>query len=296
MKEQLLQVFEQYRMNPTPIDEYETKGKTILAEKFDKFIVNNQPIEFVMLGFPFKSTNIRDKVLGVLPDLGELLTLKNFAKFNEDIKQVYAPGIKLNMVSDGFVFNDILEVPDSHVDDYKQISMSMAKDAPIEWHDLWSFVKTREQLMENFAPSPLKLEQDILMNPDVNFLYRGMVIFMTEETAMRSFPSNNQHQKFAKKLARDMMFRNEAYSELVRREFSNAIRLSMHPSVNNGAKYSFQLIKGKSTRYSAWHCAIAVDQQGQIVTIHRKDAEAAGFELIYENNQPYYYANRQSNF
>lgn len=296
MKEKLLEVFQEYRMSPTPIDQYEAKGKAILADKFDHFVNRNQPIEFVMLGFPFKSTNIRDKVIGVLPDLGELLTLKNFSKFNEDIKVVYKPGIKLNMVSDGFVFNDILEVPDSRVDDYKQISMAMSKDAPIEWHDLWSFTKSREHLMENFAPTPVQLEQSILMNPDVNFLYRGMVIFMQEEIAMKSFPSNNQWQKAAKKLAREMMLRNEAYSALVNHEFSNAIRLSMHPSVNNGAKYSFQLIKGKSTRYSAWHCAIAVDEQGQIVTIHRKDAEAAGYELIYENNQPFYYANRTSNF
>jgi hypothetical protein len=161
-----------------------------------------------------------------------------------------------------------------------------------KWHDLWNFEKTRDDLVKHFGISDIELERRILTDPDVNFLYRGMIRFMGEEVAMKSFPSGNQLQKFAKKLAREMMFRNEAYSELVKREFSNSIRLSMHPSVNNGAKYSFQLIKGKDTRYSAWHCAIAVDQQGQIITIHRKDAEAAGYELIYENNQPFYYASR----
>lgn len=82
-----------------------------------------------------------------------------------------------------------------------------------------------------------------------------------------------------------MMFRNEAYSNLVKAEFADCIRLSMHPSVNNGAKYSFQLIPG--ARHSAWHSSIALYNDGRIETIHRKDAEQKGLKLVYKNNNPY---------
>ncbi len=83
-----------------------------------------------------------------------------------------------------------------------------------------------------------------------------------------------------------MMMRNEAWSNLVKNEFTDHIRISMHPSINNGAKYSFKLIKGDRANLSAWHCAIYLDGE-EYVTIHRKDAVAQGFELVYKEGRPY---------
>ncbi len=292
MINKILDIFQTYRMAPTKDDVYETQGKQILAEKMEIYVSQNKTIPFVMLGFPFKSTNSRDKVLGKLPDYAEELTLKNFAKFNEDVKMVYEPGIEINMVSDGFVFNDLLGATDRDVEIYKEISMDMGKVASVKWFDLKDFYGTslntgREKVISHFGITPEKLANDILNNPDVNYLYRGMIRFMEEELAIKDFPSRNQLQKAAKKLTREMMFRNEAYSNLVRKEFSSHIRLSMHPSVNNGAKYSINLINGRS-HYSAWHSVVLEDEDG-FMTMHKKDAIEAGHELMYKNNQPFYF-------
>jgi len=286
----LLNVFEDYRMPPTAIDQYNTGGKDILASKMESFTSRGAPLEFVMLGFPFKSTNIRDKVLGALPDLGEQLTLRNFASFNEDIKKVYSPGVNISIASDGYIFSDLLNVPDNTVAEYGEISADMGAYAPMKWFNLYDFYKgstAREKIMQHFAPSQQKLEEDILMNPDVNFLYRGMKHFMMEELADKSFESKGARERAAKKLVREMMLRNEAWSNLVRKEFSNHIRLSMHPSVNNGYKYSFQLIKEGT--HSAWHCAIYMDSNGKAHTMHKKDAEQMGLHLITKDNRPYYF-------
>jgi pyoverdine/dityrosine biosynthesis protein Dit1 len=145
----------------------------------------------------------------------------------------------------------------------------------------------REKIITQFGISPEELRGRILFDPNVNYLYRGISIFMIEELATQSFPSNNQRQKKAKALATEMMYRNEAYSKLIQTNFSDHIRLSMHPSINDGVKYSFQLIPG--ARFSPWHSCAVQFKSAQPTTMHRKDAEAAGYELVTVNNQPYYF-------
>ncbi len=293
---ELLNIFQDFRMAPTPIDQFEAVGKGILDDKFSMFTNEKKPIKFVMLGYPMKSPNNRDKVVGVLPDLAEEVSLINFKTFNDAVKTVYEPGVQVSIVSDGYVFNDIMQVEDKTVAMYNEISKDIAHVAPVSWYQMTDFYNNisvntmREKVVEQFGITPVTLEQRILMDPDVNSLYRGMIKFMTEDLAIRNFPSNTQLQKQAKIVAREMMLRNEAYSKLIQNEFSDHIRLSMHPSVNNGTKFSFQLIPSPKAWTSPWHCALLIDK-GEYVTIHKKDAEKAGFELVYVNNQPHHYRN-----
>jgi len=171
-------------------------GKQILADKIDTFVNQGKTVEFVMLGFPFKSTNQRDKVLGKLPDLGEELTVKNFARFNRDVKTVYEPGVDIGIASDGYIFNEVLNERDEVVRDYGEFTRSMARhaEAPLSWWTLMDFYSgdlsaMRAKLLEHWASTPEKLQQEILFNPDTNMLYRGMVRFMEEELwRTRTFP------------------------------------------------------------------------------------------------------------
>lgn len=283
-------------MPPSPIDEYESKGKDILKGKISPFVAANKPINFVMLGFPMKSQNDRNKVLGKLPDRGEAEAMINFKKFDEAIKSVYPPGVHVSIVSDGYAFNELLGAPDKIVAEYNEAARDLAKGSPITWHEMFDFYsrglslhQMREKVTTQFGISPEELERRILMDPDVNSLYRGMIIFMEEELAMQNFPSRNQLQKAAKKLAREMMVMNEAYSALIRDNFKDHIRLSMHPSVNSGAKYSFQLVPGKKIRHSPWHSALVLLKDNSFETKHKKDAIAAGHTLITKDGLPFYF-------
>lgn len=292
LTQQILNVFEGYRMQPLLTDQYESAGKPILANAIEKFTSANQPVRFAMLGLPFKSTNQRDKVLGQLPDLGEELTIKNFETFNAHVKQVYAPGIHMIVASDGYMFNDILSVPDNTVDSYKRITEEYRIDDSVSIIDINNFYSTkstsvnREKIMQQFGYTWEQMEKEILFNPDVNILYKGMIRFMEEELADKPYASNSQRHKEAKRLSREMMLRNEAYNKLTRQELTDHIRLSMHPSVNNGYKYSFKLIPGAHTHHSPWHSAIVM-AGNEAITMHRVDAEKAGYALVYKNSQPY---------
>lgn len=293
--ENVVAIFEQFRMPPTVIDQYNSGGREKLFEKITPFVSQGKTIEFVMLGYPFKSTNHRDKTIGVLPDLAEEVSMQNFSRFGAAIAAVHAPGARLNIVSDGFVFNDLLEESDAVVDAYAEVTAEMAKTAPVNLLGLRDFYSgdplsaAREKVMTQFGIADVELERRVLFDPDVNALYRGMIHFMEEELAYKEFASRNQLHKAAKRLAKQMMFRNEAYSHLVRQEFPSNIRLSMHPSANNGSKYSFQLIPSPHAWTSPWHCALLIESDGQYATIHRKDAEAAGHQLIQKGGRPYYY-------
>jgi pyoverdine/dityrosine biosynthesis protein Dit1 len=283
---EIISVFEKYRMTPAANDQYDLIGKKVLTEKVDSFVSKNETVNFVMLGFPFKSTNRRDKVLGELPDLGEQLTIENFMGFNNEIKKVYSPGVNISIASDGYAFNNILGVTEREVERYLDISSDMARYAPIRWYTLNNFYShgtntNRERLFSHFGITELELERLILTDDDVNTLYKGMIRFMFEELSDKEYPNNSQLQKAAKKLARAMMLANEAYSNLIKKEFVDHIRISMHQSVNNGSKFSFKLIQGENVRHSAWHCVIVETPTGH-QTMHKRDAIAAGYELVHK--------------
>lgn len=283
----ILIAFEEFRMTPLASDQYEAKGKSILEAKISTFLSSNEPIKFTMLGFPFKSPNHRDKTIGNRPDMAEQATIDNFAVFTKKIQEVYAPGVQLNIVSDGLAFSDVMQVETKVVDEYHEIVMDMAKDLPLNILTMRDFYKAdstlgtmRDKLISHHGITNEELQRRILFDPDVNMLYQGMIKFMNLDLAIRDYSSNSQLQKAAKVTAREMMFRNEAYSKLVHSEMSDHIRLSMHPSINNGTKYSFQLIRSPHVWTSAWHCALLITKDGQYATIHKKDAVARGYELI----------------
>jgi pyoverdine/dityrosine biosynthesis protein Dit1 len=98
-----LRIIEQYGLN------YERTGSWEGFETFLPVVVGQvargEPIKMLLPGFPFKSPNSRDKVLGNLPDLGEELALNHLNGLCENIKAVYEHGAEVHITSDGLVYN-----------------------------------------------------------------------------------------------------------------------------------------------------------------------------------------------
>lgn len=99
----ILKIIEQYGLN------YERTGSWDGFETFLPVVVGQverkEPIRMLLPGFPFKSPNTKDKVLGVLPDLGEELALKHVNGIAEKIKAIYEYGAEVHVTSDGLVYN-----------------------------------------------------------------------------------------------------------------------------------------------------------------------------------------------
>lgn len=91
--------------NTTESDKWHLGGETYFKEVVSFFTSRWMPIEAVLPAFPCKSSNL-SKVASALPDMGEILALKRLISFANSIKQVYPPGLKIWIVSDGHVFSD----------------------------------------------------------------------------------------------------------------------------------------------------------------------------------------------
>jgi pyoverdine/dityrosine biosynthesis protein Dit1 len=109
----ILKIIEQYGLN------YERTGRW---EGFDTFlptvvgqVSRGESIKMLLPGFPFKSPNTRDKVLDVLPDLGEEMALKHVNGLCENIKAVYEHGAEMHITSDGLVYNGKSDHTASHI-------------------------------------------------------------------------------------------------------------------------------------------------------------------------------------
>lgn len=77
-----------------------------------KAVKAQQPVRMVLPAFPFKSPNTQSKVLGTLPDKGEDVALARLNGMCAAIQEIYDPGARLIVVSDGVVYNG--ELRNSH--------------------------------------------------------------------------------------------------------------------------------------------------------------------------------------
>lgn len=68
-------------------------------------VKSRRAVGMVLPAFPFKSPNSKDKVLGVLPDKAEEMALAHLNGMCAAIREIYAPGATLTIVSDGLVYN-----------------------------------------------------------------------------------------------------------------------------------------------------------------------------------------------
>ena len=80
-------------------------GRELFEQQAHWFVAHNVQIEFCLPAFPCKSSNPR-KVAGLRPDKGEEMALWRLNNFVKEIEQVYKPGAKVLIVSDGHVFSD----------------------------------------------------------------------------------------------------------------------------------------------------------------------------------------------
>ena len=86
-------------------DQWNAVGRSYFTGRLLHFVSRGATLEFCLPAFPCKSSNT-DKVLGVLPDRGEAMALEWLHSFLASVEDIYPPGAKLWIVSDGHVFSD----------------------------------------------------------------------------------------------------------------------------------------------------------------------------------------------
>ncbi|CAH0020926.1 unnamed protein product [Clonostachys rhizophaga] len=310
----VLRIIDRYRMSKT-INAPEKADEGAL--KFIALIYNHvkagEAIPMCLPAFPFKSPNSESKVLGVLPDRAEILALSHLNGLCSAIQDVYAPGAKLTIISDGLVYNDLLGVPDKNVWAYGEILREMAKKEGFEHihfsrlRDLVS-IPLPENLDEmtyvanasNFRLALLNTFsrpdwdwKEISKSEDVCMTYRGYIKFL-ETDLLTVYPqgedrSKSRYKRGIEYIAKQMLSRGDAFAQAVKEKYKDSIRLSIHPSTGAN-KLSISLLPTSTIYTTPWHCTIAYKLDGTITSGMRSEFEAdETLELIYENGRPSYF-------
>lgn len=109
--EKILSIFEddQIRFGPK---EFIAQGKTGWIDRLNYFIRQNLPIQFTILGFPFKIP-VPLKTNRVYPDMGEVLSLARLHFIAAEIQKIYSSGAVITIFTEG-AFGRFTGVKDAH--------------------------------------------------------------------------------------------------------------------------------------------------------------------------------------
>ncbi len=97
--ERILSLFENEHVRFGPVSFIEDERDSWLG-KMNQFVREDQPLQFVLLGFPFKMA-VPLKTDRVLPDLGEMLSLRRLENIAAEIKKTYPPGGVITVFGEG---------------------------------------------------------------------------------------------------------------------------------------------------------------------------------------------------
>jgi pyoverdine/dityrosine biosynthesis protein Dit1 len=259
-------------------------------------IEKKKPITFILPAFPGKSPN-PEKILGPLPDQAERLSLLFLGTLCRQIKNYYAPGIKIILCSDGRVFSDVIGMKESNVTAYQLELDRLIKEMALSDISLFNlddvyknlhFAQMRKELMETYGQSldvlKLKIRNGAKSSasPDeleANRMYSGITRFLFEDaTHSKQIKSRSSIQKESRSKAYEVIRRSNAWSSLILKLFPDAVRLSIHPQTCGSKKFGIRLI-GNESWMTPWH-GVAVESKNGYFLLKRSEAEALGAQLI----------------
>lgn len=283
--EKITKVFDKELRNITADDQWEKSGKAYFMKVVDFFTSRMLKIETCLPAFPCKSHNT-DKVAGALPDKGEELALRRLVHFAKQIKEIYPPGIKMWIVSDGHVFSDCIGADDGDVDTYsaqlRNLARSIADKDLLDFmalpdifssklhefdrsyikhiklpHHLNTEIEDEAEVCREIMMASCHTDDSILralidnQDPIKLALYRGFRKFMEEDLAMNPVikgSSRKAKKNLCGKVAFEMIKRNEAYSNLVELMYPFHVRLSIHAHCNSGPKFGIRMLCAKECK------------------------------------------------
>ncbi|RMZ73130.1 transferase family [Pyrenophora seminiperda CCB06] len=292
--------------------ERQAAGRERFLSVINRFVQAGERVEACLPAFPFKSANKVYKVLGSLPDKAEELALERLNGMCARIKQVYKPGARVTIISDGITYNDLLSILDRETWAYGEALRKMAVEKKFTYiafsrmRDLLNFplpekmgeityiancTNFRRELLNRYGRSDIDIDEEIANNLDTKLTYLGYRKFL--ESDLRHICTDNrgrnQYKRDVKYLAKQMLFRGYAFAGAVHQAYPNHLRLSIHESIGEH-KLSISLLNTKTGYTTPWHCSVALLASGEWISAPMGEFQQdPRLELVYENGRPSYY-------
>jgi pyoverdine/dityrosine biosynthesis protein Dit1 len=248
------------------------------------FLLADEPIEFSLPAFPCKSPNL-DKVAGALPDEGERLGLVTLQRLCNEIEDVYPPGARVTICSDGHVFADVIGVTDATVTDYKDDLKQLIRAEGLshlrtfDLRDMWGGEEIegkRLRLERGWMGSIGDLRVQARADGEVARVIRGMTRFLREDAGHSSGTSSHK-QREAKRRAYCVLARSRAWGAIVHNLMPRAVRLSIHPQPLGAEKFGIGLVplaESDSGWTTPWHSVVRYNEAGLPSLVRHDHARA----------------------
>ncbi|MFD5699453.1 L-tyrosine/L-tryptophan isonitrile synthase family protein [Streptomyces lasiicapitis] len=260
-----------------------------------KTMARGLTIDFLLPAFPTKSPNPA-KVLGPLPDLAEELALRFLESLCERVAEVYPPGARIRICSDGRVFNDLIGVSDDDVTRYAHELNRMIDRIGAVHLDQYTLddvypgadpTRMRGALTTGRGPRPEDLRAEVRGGGDLVHMYRGITRFMLEDLSTPDYTGSRAAlQRRSRELAYGVIARSRAWDELLGELFPDAVRLSIHPQPCGTRKIGLLLADTPDVWLTPWHSAAVETGEGRFTLMKRAAAEAAGACLVTARGRP----------
>lgn len=258
-------------------DLYEQCGRDVLLKQVQKFIEDNQPIQLLLPAFPCKSPNL-DKVCGKLPDAGEIYALEYLNDLCREISSFYEHGCQLTVWSDGRVFGDLICVPPEDIAEYEQLLKSHSSTMThLEWDSMNNYIdidQNGDTLIDKYGSKTFSFDQWLSASKDHQQQYSHLRKFMEKD--LGNLDENNRLSRRLrankmKLIAQHMIRRNEALTNLLKQNYPNHIRLSIHQHLNDGTKFTIRFFSNsdQSSKINPchlrtpWHNVLVINTNGK---------------------------------
>ncbi|HEU4711478.1 MAG TPA: isocyanide synthase family protein [Pyrinomonadaceae bacterium] len=274
--------------------------------KVRRWIARDEPIHFLLPAFPAKSPNTK-KVLGRLPDMAEEVALEFLENVCAELQQLYAPGARISICSDGRVFSDLVGVADEDVSNYATELKRIIKRAGAKSLDFFSMEDLfdvedhsamRQQLLNHYCHSLPAIEARIHKFEHHRELFNGIQRFLFEDrVAMDSGKSRTQVRNDCKDLAYAVIQRSDGWGRLLNDCFPMSLRLSIHPQGLHSEKIGMLLgganageagTMSPDNWLTPWH-GVAVKQHDRFRFMRRHEAEELGARIVEREGRPSYF-------
>ncbi|KAF2746335.1 putative pyoverdine/dityrosine biosynthesis protein [Sporormia fimetaria CBS 119925] len=308
----VLQIIESYGVNFERNGGWSWEGLSSFLPLVTEQIKIGHPVQLLLPGFPFKSPNLKDKVSGTLPDLGEELALCHLNGLCRNIEQIYGHGAEVHICSDGLVYNDLLGVSDENVWDYGEAVRQIVEKKElnhIKFIRLWDLLDHPGPWTKDFylAHASCIRREMVYRYRDIDFennmmgksdeamrrTHNGYIEAVSKD--LESSPvleglDTEARDAKVRSIAKDMMVRWKAYASALESNRKDFVRLSIHDSDGTSNKLSMSLLpQGRgSMGYTPWHSVIALELDGMYRAVHASEVRDT-HEPVYVDGRLYLY-------